>query len=463
MKAASLAARNLLRNRRRSAATLLAMIIGVTAVLLFGGYSRSINYGLQTGYVQRGGHLQIQHRDYFLYGNGNPMAYGIPDYERIIDAIRRDAALKSMVTVATPTLQLGGIAGNFAAGVSRTVAGTGLMVEEQNEMRKWNDYHLPGMFRPLALTGTEQDAAVIGTGVARVLLLCEALRVATCPAPAQEREGNNGPSTPRNIAELSARENAESSASAESRIEILAASSKGAPNVTAVKVVKAEQQGVKELDDIYVAMHLRQAQKLVFGADAPKATAIVLQLQHTSQMAEAKEHITKLLNASFRNSPLQVLEFPTLNPSYGQTIAMFGAIFSFVFLLISAIVLFTVGNTMSAAVMERTTEIGTLRAIGLRRNGIRNIFLCEGLILGLVGSVLGVAMGILLSAVINASGLTWTPPGRLEAVALTIRVWGETRLMLGTCFGLLLVAAFSAWWPARRASKLDIVDALRHV
>jgi hypothetical protein len=53
-------------------------------------------------------------------------------------------------------------------------------------------------------------------------------------------------------------------------------------------------------------------------------------------------------------------------------------------------VLFTVGNTMSTAVIERTVEIGTLRAMGLRRGGIRRLFVCEGLLLGLVGAALGV-------------------------------------------------------------------------
>ena len=80
----SLALRNLLRNRRRSVMTLFAMTIGLVAVLLFGGYVRDINYALQSDFVRLSGHLQVQHRDYFLYGSGNPSAYGIRDYERIL-------------------------------------------------------------------------------------------------------------------------------------------------------------------------------------------------------------------------------------------------------------------------------------------------------------------------------------------------------------------------------------------
>jgi putative ABC transport system permease protein len=64
---------------------------------------------------------------------------------------------------------------------------------------------------------------------------------------------------------------------------------------------------------------------------------------------------------------------------------------------------------------------------------------------------------------VNHAGLTWLPPGQVDAVPLTVRVWGETRLMLGTAAGLALVAVVSAWWPARRAARMLIVDALRHV
>ncbi len=462
MKILSLALRNLLRNRRRSLTTLLAMVIGAASILLFGGYSSNINYGLQTGYVQRSGHLQIQHKDYFLYGSGNPAAYGIADYQHIIDLVKHDPVLAPMLTVVTPTLQLGGIAGNFAAGVSRTVIGTGVVVDDQNRMRQWNDYHFPQKPRTQALTGTADDAAVIGNGVARVLQLCGPLKVRNCAQPAATR-AQGGASAPDDIAALSALEKPAPSAGSETRIEMLAADAHGAPNVASLNVVKAEDQGVKEFDDIAVSMHLAQAQKLIYGGATPQVTAIALQLQHTNQLPAAKARLQQLLGTTLQGQPLEIQEYTTLNPMYGQTIGMFAAIFSFIAMLIGAIVLFTVGNTMSMAVVERTVEIGTLRAVGLRRGGIRRLFVCEGLALGLIGAVLGVLVSVALAAVVNHSGLSWLPPGRVEPVPLTVRVWGETRLIVGTAIGLVLVAALSAWWPASRASKMNIVDALRHV
>ena len=99
MKTLSLAWRNLLRNRRRSLMTLVAMMLGMTAVLLFGGYIRDINYALQSDFVRITGHLQIQHKDYFRFGSGNPAAYGIARYEHIIATVKQDPVLAPMLTV----------------------------------------------------------------------------------------------------------------------------------------------------------------------------------------------------------------------------------------------------------------------------------------------------------------------------------------------------------------------------
>ncbi len=453
----SLALRNLIRNYRRSLATLLAMLVGAVTILLFGGYSQNLNLGLQTGFVQSSGHLQIQHKDYFLYGNGNPAAYGIADYPALLAVLKKDPVLAPMLNVVTPTLSLGGIAGNFSAGVSRTVFGRGSVVEDQNQLRQWNDYGFPMKPKKSALTGTSEDSVVIGTGVARVLALCGALQVKNCPQPAAEVA--SGPEAPADVLALSQGEVSTASAG---RIEMLAANSHGAPNVAALTVVKAEALGVKELDDMFVGLHLAQAQKLIYGAGTPQVTAILLQLKHSSQMPAAKARLATLLAGPLKNQPLEVLDYTTLNPQYGQITGMFAAIFGFIALLIGAIVLFTVSNTMSMAVVERTVEIGTLRAMGLRQSGIRRLFVCEGMLLGAVGSVAGVLAALALAWLVNHSGLTWTPPGNVDPIPLTVRVWGEGKMLFGTALGLVGVALLSAWWPARRAARLNIVDALRH-
>lgn len=458
-----LALRNLLRNRRRSATTLLAMALGAISILMFGGYSRNITYGLETGFVQRSGHLQIQHRDFFLYGSGNPAAFGIKRYQEVIQAVQDDPELTSMLTVVTPMLHLSGIAGNFSAGVSRTVMGNGSVVADQARLRAWNDYNYPFIRQPLALADTAEDSAVIGTGVARLLQLCGPLQVPDCGQPTNRQPEMAQAALPDDIAALSALEAPVATQASGVRIELLAASARGAPNVAGLNVVKAEQQGVKEFDDIYIGLHLPQAQKLVYGGGEPQVTAIVLQLKHTAQLPAARARLEQLLQTRFAELPLGVQDFATLNPRYEQSIRMFNTIFGFMAVLIGSIVLFTVSNTMSMAVIERTVEIGTLRAIGLRRAGIRRLFLTEGLLLGMAGAVVGVGASLLLAALVNGSGLTWTPPGYVIAVPLNVNVWGETRLIVGAGVGLVLVAVLSALLPAARAARLAVVDALRHV
>lgn len=461
----NLAVRNLLRNRRRSLGTLVAMSIGCAAILLFGGFSGNINYEMLTRIVQRGGHLQIQHRDFYLYGSGNPTAYGIADYEKIIQAIQKDEVLQKMVVMVTPTLQFGGIAGNYAASVSRTVIGTGFNAVDINKMRQWNDFDLRSKAPISPLAGTSADSAVVGVGVARVLQLCDALKIENCPKPEQTKT-TDGAALPDDIAQLSVQESAgapQTPAANPRMVEVLVVNSRGAPNVTSLEVIRAEDQGIKELDEIAVIMHLSKIQQLVYGKSSPKVTSIMVQLRHTNQMPLAKARLAPILATFSATQPLAVQDLHTLNPFYVQATQMFDTIFGFVFVLIGAIVLFTVSNTMNTAIVERTVEIGTLRAIGLRRAGIRRLFVTEGALLGVFGALLGVVLAFAISGLINSLDIPWIPPSTVEPVPLTILVAGETRMIVGTAVGLILIAILSAWWPAYRAAELKVVDALRHV
>ena len=207
---------------------------------------------------------------------------------------------------------------------------------------------------------------------------------------------------------------------------------------------------------------MSQAQRLVYSRGAPRATSVMVQLEHTAEMPKVAQQIRALLERTSPGHALAVLDFKQLNPFYGETINLFNTIFGFIFVLIGGIVLFTVSNTMMAAVMERTTEIGTVRAVGLRQGGIRRLFVTEGFLLGCVGAVVGVASALVLAALINSLKLTWLPPGTSTPLPLTVRVLGEYGMIAGTTVGLIVIATLSAWLPAWRAARLSIVDALRH-
>ena len=465
-----LAVRNLLRNRRRSASTLIALAIGLTAILLFSGFKSNLGSTMLTAVVRAGGHLQVQHRDYFLFGGGNPGAFGISGYERLVQAVKADPVLGPKVAVVTPMMRFGGLAGNFEAGISRTVIGSGYVAADLSGMRQWNEFAVPVLRPKFPLEGTTQDSAIVGVGVARVLQLCAALKIPNCPQPEQPPQtastGSPGKALPSDIAALALAENASQAVAAPAggaRVELLSSSARGAPNVAALNVVAAEDQVFKELDEVAVLVHLGNAQRLIFGRAPPQATAVMVLLHRTADLQEATERLQDIVAQTGAGQSLVVRSFAELNPFYAQSESLFDFIFGFIFALIGGIVLFTVSNTMNTAVVERTIEIGTLRAIGLRQSGIRRLFLIEGFLLGCLGAATGIVMAILLGAVVNHSGLTWLPPGSSERLPLQLRVLGNVPVVLGTAFSLIVIATVSAWWPAWRAANLKIVEALRHV
>lgn len=463
----ALALRNLWRNQRRSATTLLAMMIGMLSILLFGGYSRTVYYGLETDFVGRSGHLQLQRKDYFWFGSGDPQGYSLQNYTALMADIQQDPQLAPLLRVVTPVLQFGGIAGNFDAGLSKLVIVQGVDVEGQNQMRRWNDYQLAITPELLSMDPAAADEAEIGIGVARMLQLCTQLALQDCP-PAEAvpptASQNELSADITALATRSAQQSPTASAGkGGARLELLAASTGGAPNVNRLQINRAVTTGAKELDEVYLAMQLKQAQQLLYGEAGQRVTALQIQLQHSADLEVARARLQHLIANRWQQQPLEVHDFQTLNPAFGQITGMFSAIFGFITILISAIVLFTVGNTMSMAVLERTVEIGTLRTLGLRRSGIRRLFVSEGLLLGLTGAVLGTLLALLLASLINQAGFAWLPPGSSNPVPITIRLWGEHQMLLSISLTVVLVATLSAWWPARRAAQQDVVDALRYV
>jgi putative ABC transport system permease protein len=157
-----------------------------------------------------------------------------------------------------------------------------------------------------------------------------------------------------------------------------------------------------------------------------------------------------VLAATGAGKTLAVLSFEALNPFYVQSQQMFDTIFGFIFALIGGIVLFTVSNTMNAAVVERTVEVGTLRALGLRQAGIRACSspraaarLCRG-------------RGWACCSPTPSPGLqcrraVLDPAGSVRPLPLSIVLLGEHALVVGTTIGLIVIAVLSAW--CRRGAR----------
>ena len=458
-----IAFRSIFRNTRRSVMTVLTIVIGAAAMLIFGAYAQYDLYLLQTGAVQRTGHLQVYRNGFFDFGNGDPGAWGMDDYGAVLRLLKDDPVLAPMIAVITPAQFLTGIAENPANGKSMTYFATGFVPADLARMKRWDEYDTQAGGDSTALSGADPTLAVIGFGFARTLGMCESLHVSGCPKPPRNAAAHSGDVSALPPQDFSALADGLSGApqTGPPEVNLLAATAGGAPNIVSVRIPRIEVQGAREMDDNYVQLNLAEAQQLVYGRGERKISAIMLQLHRSKDTQAAVARVRALIAA--HHLDLETHDYNEINSYVGQSAAFFVAVFSFIALIIGVVVLFTISNAMSMSVVERTDEIGTTRALGVRRSRIRRQFLAEGALLGVIGATLGVLAAFAVTGLVNRSGLTWIPPGDAHPIPLKLYLLDATGMLLTVWIILVAVATLAALLPANRAARPPIVDALRHV
>lgn len=368
----------------------------------------------------------------------------------VIQAIKT-SKIGQNVAVMTPVLTITGIAGNYAKNASQTFLGIGQVYSDQLKMQIWDGFgiDMPAPKMPLDATSVN---GYIGKGLALNLSLCEKLNIKGCVA--EKEEVNENP-IDADISSFLEKEKVSNIA----KISLLVAASTGAPNIANLELEEVWEKTQKNLDDMFIALTLEKAQILLYGESNNKASSINIQLKSYYMLKPTVSALRSLFVNKGLN--LEVIDLETFNPEINKVLGIFGVIFGFVSAIIGLIVVFTISNTMTMSVMERFNEIGTLRSMGLRRSMIRRYFVLEGSIIGVVGSSLGVVLAYISILLINAVGIMWSPPNTatqsqltlsMDSVALVIFVWGF----------LIIVSIISSLLPAIKASKMAIVDALRH-
>jgi putative ABC transport system permease protein len=141
-----------------------------------------------------------------------------------------------------------------------------------------------------------------------------------------------------------------------------------------------------------------------------------------------------------------------------------GGIFFMAIILVIAVV--GIFNTVFMSVYERIREIGVLRAQGLRPRDITIMFVLEGMITGVLGSVLGIAFGSLVNVYLVTSGIPMEKiAGKIATASYGVSgnvygEWNPTVMAVAFCLGVV-VATAAGIIPARKASKIQVTQALR--
>jgi putative ABC transport system permease protein len=218
---------------------------------------------------------------------------------------------------------------------------------------------------------------------------------------------------------------------------------------------KGQSVGGRNQDDV-VLFPISTLRKRIIGA-APSqhgsVQGILIKVREGASVVEAADAIRALLRQRHRLQPGQRDDFVLQNMSEmldareasSRAMAVLLAAIASVSLLVGGI---GIMNVMLVSVTERTPEIGLRMAMGARTRDILAQFLAEAVTLALIGGLLGAALGIAGSYAIGYF-TGWHIVLWLDSIALAVAFAG----LIGICFG---------FYPARKASRLAPIDALRY-
>jgi putative ABC transport system permease protein len=402
-----LALRNLARQRRRSALMGTVVAFGFAAFALAGGFIAQTFEALKEGSIQRVGHLQVVDRRAVDKSEEATLEFGLKDGEKARSIAARDPAVSAVL----PRIDFVGLASNGTK--SSPFLGVGVDPDPEAKATAAGELVTAGRY----LSGDAGDDVVLGTGLAAGL-----------------------------------------GVGLGDRLTLMASTPDGSLNAVDAVVVGLVDVHIKELNDRYLAGGVQLVSRLLQSSGVVSRLVIFLKTEADEDAAAAR--LSSALNAA--GFPAAILRWRNLATFYGQVRMLYIGIFGFVGTVLVVIVILSAAIVMTMAVTERTREIGTLRALGTRPSGIRNLFLAEGFLLALAGCLVGTAFALAVRAALNASGIVLPPaPGATRGFAIVVKFYP---LAYAVGFASMLVTmTVASYFPARRAARMPIVDALAHV
>jgi len=200
----------------------------------------------------------------------------------------------------------------------------------------------------------------------------------------------------------------------------------------------------------------------VLRMDALEISEIAIRLKDFDELHSVFDKLNgKLANELNKQgkAAFEVHMWEKLSPFYNIA-RMIDVMTFFIKLMLIAIVLVSIMNVMVTAVYERIREIGTIAAIGTLPGKIVAMFLIEGFSLGLFGAVVGDILGIAIISALNAAKLTFNF-GRQKGLLLSPGV--SLQDVLAISIIVIIISVLASLQPAYKASRMNPIDALRHV
>ncbi|OFZ31404.1 MAG: hypothetical protein A2622_02120 [Bdellovibrionales bacterium RIFCSPHIGHO2_01_FULL_40_29] len=413
---------NLFRNKRRSLSTGMAICVGFVGLNLLGAYIYRVKRALDTTSVYSAlrGHVQIFKKDALVNYAIRPERYSLSPSEisQVSDILKVHA---SEIEYIGRNLSGSGLLSNgsrshpvLAFSYEAEVYARSLM---QPELLKWaNDWVLPSQLENIDIFKQSEDVISITPKIADIM-------------------GFQYP--------LSSQESA----------QIAARTFTGDLNAVNVELGAEHTTGLQYLEDTIILVPLKKMQELLATENIESFS---LYLKSSVSFTELKKQLDRELSQ---------LSFPTetylyfdekINAMYVGTLGFLIVMGSFFVFLIGTAVSLTIVNSLTMGIIERTKEIGTLRAVGFRQRDVARIFVLENIQLCLFSIVIGIVITYFIAFIVNALNIQFTPPAVSGKVQFKL---GWNLFIAGVITSLVLLLTWiSSIIVMRTKLKVKLID-----
>ena len=225
------------------------------------------------------------------------------------------------------------------------------------------------------------------------------------------------------------------------------------PKMWQFEVTGLFDTGMFQYDNQFVVMSRTKAQEFTGLGDA------VSGIQVRVRDPELAPEVGKRLEAALEY-PYRALDWQSQNQSLFSALQLEKLAMGLIIFFIMVVAAFNIVGTLTMVVADKTREIGILRAMGLTATSIARIFLLQGAIIGLVGTALGLVLGLFVSYAVDESGWIRIDPAVYFIDHLPVHT--EVRDVAIVVLASVLIAVLATIYPSRSAARLTPVEAIRH-
>ncbi|CAD86152.1 MULTISPECIES: ABC transporter permease [Nitrosomonas] len=400
--------RNMLRQKRRSTISIGSITLGMVALILASGFIEWIYQDMRESTIHSQlGHLQIIKPGYFEAGKADPYRFLFSD-DLEQDLLENPTLQNSnhLIKTIVPRLSFSGLISHGDA----TLSFIGEGVDPQEQVYFGNALKISTGSN---LSADHPDHLIMGEGLARNL-----------------------------------------GVTVGDQVVLLVNTATGGINAVEMTIDGLFSTVTKSYDDNALRLPISTAQQLLRTQGA-HSWVVLLNDTHQTDAALAA------LRNTLSQDRFEIVPWYQLADFYNKTTVLFTKQVQAIKLIIALIILLGISNTMTMNVVERTGEIGTAMALGVKKFDILRQFLCEGALIGGIGGALGILIGWLLAAIISSIGIPMPPPPGM-ARGYTGEILLTSNMVLEALALAILTTLIASVYPAWKASRMQIVDALRH-